>query len=92
MAVGTAVALGLAGAQLLGSVLGKKPKAPTLPTLPPPPPVDTSASDAAAAESAGAAQRKRASAPGAGRAGTILTGPRGLTTPAPTQRKTLLGY
>lgn len=68
----------------VGSLLGiEPPKPPRAPQLPPA--VDPQQADAAAARA-----RRRALSAG-GRSSTILTGPGGLTEPAPGQRKTLLG-
>lgn len=59
------------------------------PQLPPAPMIDRAA-DASAARIAG--QRAKAFASGAeGRQSTLLTGPSGLPSDAPTKRKTLLG-
>jgi len=62
------------------------PYAPPMPALPPPPPtpVDKAASDAAA-------RTKAQLAAAGGFGGTILTGGQGVTTPALTTNKTLLG-
>jgi hypothetical protein len=89
-----AVGAGLATSYLL------KPKAPKQALTPPPvaPPPDPSIALLAAARAAQqtALLNKRRNQSTAGGAGvnpsTLLTGPSGLTTPPPVQRKTLLGY
>lgn len=59
--------------------------------LPAPPDANAAAEHAARlAQTARALQRKRANA-GYSRADTMLTGPAGVTSAAPTMRKTLLG-
>lgn len=63
-----------------------QPTPPSIPAPPPPPPMLQSPQGAAAADDA---RRRAAAASGYG--GTIMTGPEGITTPATTSAKTLLG-
>lgn len=80
--VSGAIMLGLAGYSAYKSLTDKGPDAAKVPSAPPP--VDT-----AAAAAAGVRTRKKSDT--AGRNATLLTGPMGVTTPAPVTRKTLLG-
>jgi hypothetical protein len=66
----------------------QKPENPALPPIPEAPKPATKDKAAAASR-----RNAKASIPGvpAGRASTLLTGASGLVTPAPTERKTLLG-
>lgn len=83
MAAMTALALASLAGSAFSAIEGakKKPKAPPLPDVPAAPkPIDASA----------AITRAKATGP-AGKSTTLLTGPRGLTQPAQTQGKTLLG-
>lgn len=67
----------------------KAPKAPAVPKLP-----DAPSEDLAAAERQEAVSRVRKQRTGGasgGRSATLLSGPLGITDPAPTVRKTLLG-
>lgn len=91
MAALTAALVGLAAASTISTLRSKGPKAPTPAELPPPPNVALDAQVADAARTrAETAQRTRAG--GAyGRGATLLTGPGGITAPAPVQRKSLLG-
>lgn len=68
----------------------KTPDAPVAPALPATPaPVDPMAADAKARQAGQLTRRRAAATPGL--ASTILTGPAGVTTPAPVAYKTLLG-
>jgi len=74
----------------MGSIFSPKPSPPPAlpPPPPPPPPVDPSESPEAIA----AGKRQKAAALKAkGRKSTVLTGGTGLTTVAPTVKKSLLG-
>lgn len=93
MAITTSmVMLGLAAAstaaQTYKAFTDKGPAAPKLPTAPDMAKETVQANQGATA--AGNRQRKRANDTYS-RSDTILTGPAGITTPAPAQRKTLLG-
>lgn len=67
----------------------KAPETPAAPVLPPAPTVDPAADDAKARAAGVLARRRAAATPGLG--STMLTGPSGVTTPAPVAYKTLLG-
>lgn len=87
--VAAIAALGTAGASVVKSLSHKKPAVPQLP--PAPVPLDMNLQAAKAASIA----QTRASALAGGQGthgGTLLTGPSGVLSPAPTAPKTLLGY
>ena len=87
--VSATLALGLAGASLFNSFNQKKPEAPVAPTAPAAPKVDPAAMDAVARQAAATQRRRSAATPGL--PSTILTGPQGVTQPAPVAYKSLLG-
>lgn len=85
VATSTLIAGGLAAGMLYNATRNKAPKMPALPAIPePPPPLDRTP-----VEAARRAVRRKAGQ--SSRTRTLLTGPQGLTDPAPVQRKTLLG-
>lgn len=93
MAAMTALALAAASASLYTTLSQKKPKAPTLADAPPVPAAPDPAIAAAEKEAALTRRKGKAVVAGGatpGFAGTLLTGPSGLATPAAV-RKTLLG-
>lgn len=67
-----------------------QPKIPETPPTPPPAPTATTIYEDQSTAQARDAERQRA-AQATGRQSTLLTGGSGLSTPAPTERKTLLG-
>ena len=73
----------------MGALFSPTPSIPAPPPPPPPVPPPPTPVDPAVAK-AGADARTRAIAAG-GIGGTIVTGPQGLTAPASTAQKTLLG-
>lgn len=88
VATSTLIAGGLAAGLLFNASRQKTPKLPELPAIPePPPPLSQDRGDITRAR----LRQRRKSIGGQGRRSTLLTGPQGLTDPAPVQRKTLLG-
>jgi hypothetical protein len=73
----------------MGIFSSPTPSAPYVPLLPAPPPPPPTPVDKAAEDSARQTQSRLAAAGGFG--GTILTGGQGVTAPAQTSMKTLLG-
>lgn len=88
-AAAAGIALGLSGIQAFKTLTQKAPEAPQMPTTPAAPKVDPMAMDAIARQAAATQRRRSAATPGL--PSTILTGPQGVTQPAPVAYKSLLG-
>lgn len=89
MAALTAALLGLAGGAAYKSLTQKGPDTPTPIAPPAAPVVDPAIADAKARQQARIAQARTSRAPGL--SSTLLTGPSGVTAPAPVRQNTLLG-
>jgi hypothetical protein len=82
-------AITASAASTASTLMQKPPKAPKAPELPVAP--DEDAASKEREETIARVKRRRAGSASAGRTSTLLTGPMGLATDAPTMRKTLLG-
>lgn len=84
-----AISAGLSAVSTASQLFSRPVAPPALPVLPqaPDPKKDAAAAEAAARKAALAARQPEPS----GRSSTLLTGPNGLGSAAPTQRKVLLG-
>lgn len=82
-------AIASSAASVASTLTQKPPKAPAAAKLPDAPSEDVAAAERQAAVSR--VRKQRAGGSSGGRSSTLLSGPLGITDPAPTVRKTLLG-